>query len=199
MINKQEQQRIRSQEEMSRKLEMSFMTNRHQTIPFESELREGMIKELTGHDVCEIYSPPRVTRFAAACGFTTGCRLDLTVCDIDGNVWDFARADMIERVRTLIDKDKPTLVIGSPTRTNFSSIMNLNWHKMTETEQETRMKEARAHLDFCPKCIGSNADKGYISYTSTPFQRFRGGSPESWYSRIWKGLSRPERTCADTA
>lgn len=49
----------------------------------------------------------------------------------------------------LIQKDEPTLIIGSSICTNFSTMMHGNWSRMTQEAKDKRMNEARQHLDFC--------------------------------------------------
>ena len=50
-----------------------------------------------------------------------------------------------------VKKDKPLLIVGSPMCTDWSSMMNMNWPKMSDEERRRRMKEARKQLRFCVK------------------------------------------------
>ncbi len=102
-----------------------------------------------GMDVAEIYSPPRVVKHAQSRGLRAGWSLDLTNHDVDGKAWDFTKPEMRSRLWAKLKKDKPLLVIGSPACTDWSTMMNLNWHRMSEEDVKRRMKEARVHLKFC--------------------------------------------------
>ena len=68
--------------------------------------------------VSEIYSPPRVTAMAHAMPslrLVPGFALDITVTDeFDGMPWDFSTSDKRQRARTLLQQQKPMLLIGSP-------------------------------------------------------------------------------------
>ena len=57
------------------------------------------------------------------------------------------RAKAIERIKM----DKPLLIVGSPMCTDWSSMMNMNWPRMTEEERARRMKEARKDFRVCIK------------------------------------------------
>ena len=62
----------------------------------------GLVTE--GIDVAEIYSPPRVTQYAATLGLRPSWTLDITNHDTDGEAWDFSKAKVrrsaMENVRS---------------------------------------------------------------------------------------------------
>ena len=102
-----------------------------------------------GMDVAEVCSPPRVATHARAFGLRPGWSLDITNHDHGGEPWDFSKPKMRERIRKKIQRDKPLLIIGSPMCTDWSTMMNLNWPRMSEDQINSRMKAARMHLKSC--------------------------------------------------
>ena len=101
--------------------------------------RESLGKQLT-HTMCrnllnnvrvvEVYSPPRVAKMAESIGLRAGWPLDLITCDEDGRPWNFDQLEMRNRaIHKLLD-DNPTVFIGSPMCTAFSSMNNVNYPKM---------------------------------------------------------------------
>lgn len=100
-------------------------------------------------DVAEVYSLPRVAEIGRRMGLNGGWSLDLTTCDNDGRMWDFNQKDMRNRAIRKLLKDQPTLLIGSPMCTAYSSIGNMNYFRMSKEEMEARMKYARQHLELC--------------------------------------------------
>ena len=78
-------------------------------------------------------------------GLEPGWSLDICTTDTDGKPWDFTQVEMRNRVARKVTNDKPLLLIGSPTCTDWSTIMNLNWHRMDPEEVERRKAAAREH------------------------------------------------------
>lgn len=111
-------------------------------------------------DVAEVYSPPRVTGMAERLGMRAGWSLDLATRDEEGNSWDFNKAEMKNKAARKLISDEPYVLIGSPPCTDWSSLMNLNWPRMTPEEVERRNKEARVHLEFCMKLYKIQHDHG---------------------------------------
>lgn len=87
-------------------------------------------------DVAEAYSPERVVTMARRMGMTTGSSMDITTCDTDGRPWDFSQAEMRRRARARLVKEDPVVLICSVMCTNFSTLMNLNWPRMSIQERE---------------------------------------------------------------
>ena len=75
--------------------------------------------------VSEVYSAPRVTdaarRFPRR-GIIPGTALDLTANDESGEPWDFSVPAQRRKAEDLLEKEKPVLLIGSPSCTPFSNI-----------------------------------------------------------------------------
>ena len=113
VTQEQNRKQIREQDILSNSLERSFIDRRQSETLLPDELNKGMTDELKICDVAEIYSPPRVTRFAKEFGFIEEWGLDLTTCDDAGQTWDFNRPEMRRKARELVEADRPTLAIGS--------------------------------------------------------------------------------------
>ena len=102
--------------------------------------------------VSEGYSAPRVTEVARRfpmLGIIPGTALDLTGVDEEGNAWDFSVAAQRDKADKLIDKEKPILLIGSPSCTPFSNIQNLNKNKRDPKIVEKKLQNGRMHLVWC--------------------------------------------------
>ena len=83
--------------------------------------------------VSEVYSAPRVAAAAKKfhrLGILPGTSLDLTGTDENGQPWDFGVPAMRRKAEALLEREKPVLLIGSPSCTPFSNIQNLNKAKM---------------------------------------------------------------------
>ena len=111
-------------------------------------------------DVAEIYSPPRIAVKAKEMGLKGGWSLDLTNTDVDGKRWDFSKPEMRKRAIDKINKDKPLVIIGSPACTDWSTMMNINWPRMSAEDKARRMKEARMHLRLCATVYKHQAEAG---------------------------------------
>ena len=98
--------------------------------------------------VSEIYSPPRVCSLASRFGMRPGFSLDLTVCDNEGNPWDFDRTSMRKKARKLIREQKPSLLIGSPMCRAFSMLQGLNQFRMGPEKWKKILEHGRSHLKF---------------------------------------------------
>ena len=77
----------------------------------------------------EFYSPPRISSLAKdlpSYGIAPGLALDLTVPDENGEPWDFSRPSMRAKAEMLLDAQAPTLLVGSPMCTVFSTWRFIN-------------------------------------------------------------------------
>lgn len=98
-------------------------------------------------DVSEVYSAPRATEAARKMGLMPGWPLDICTVDEEGHAWDFTNAKMRNKVARKVIEDKPLFRIGSPPCTDWSNIMDLNWHRMSEEEVDRRKEEAKTRLE----------------------------------------------------
>ena len=98
--------------------------------------------------VSEVYSPPRVVPFCRDNGVRGGSSMDLTTKDEFGRAWDCTRRDMRNHAIRRVCSDKPFILIGSPDCTPRTSIMNVNYSKMSWAKKEDILAAARVHLEF---------------------------------------------------
>ena len=91
-----------------------------------------------------------------------GFALDLSGNDAEGNAWDFTRADMREKAKALVMREKPFVLIGSPPCTAFSSWQHINAARLGWTAQEIRQRRAEGelHIRFCCEVYKLQADAG---------------------------------------
>lgn len=145
-----DEQEVETREDVVRQvLEIGFSRAKCRETELQTDFNEKMLLSLNVVDVSEIYSPPRVIRFAKQYGLVGGWSLDLTTHDEHGRQWDFSKEEMRNRAMEKINKDELTLVIGSPVCTNFSPMVNANWGNLKEEEKHKRISDARVHLNFC--------------------------------------------------
>jgi hypothetical protein len=103
--------------------------------------------------VSEVYSPPRVTAEAKKGRhphIVPGFAFDLTVNDPDdGQPWDFSIKAKRDKARAKFNRQKPYMLIGSPSCTEFSTWMALNEAKSSDVAALRRAKiRAIVHIDF---------------------------------------------------
>ena len=98
--------------------------------------------------ISEIYFPPRIAPQAEKAGFSPGWSLDLAVTDDQGQPWDFSKHECREKARQLIRKTKPWLLVGSPMRTWFSLLQNLNKKHMSPEDWNKGYRKATEHIKF---------------------------------------------------
>ena len=81
------------------------------------------------YDVCEAFSPPRMTEAAAKNGLRSGWSLDIQHVDgATGRRWDLAKPGQMQEALDLIRRDKPFLVTLSPPCTKFCALLQLCRH-----------------------------------------------------------------------
>ncbi len=67
------------------------------------------------YDVCEIFSPPRVCDRARARNMKGGWSLDLNHRDpVSGRTWDLSDEKVVSRIKGMMRRDKPRLLVVSP-------------------------------------------------------------------------------------
>ena len=131
----------------------------------EDAMAIGAIRE-TGIDIMEMFSPPRVTEYAARFGLRSGEAMDLKTG------WDFSRKEHRESAREYIENMKPNLIIGSPECTMFSSLQNLS--RWTE-DKSRRWTEAKSHMEFMMEIYEKQHLEGGGFYMSTRRRQAHGG------------------------
>ena len=59
-----------------------------------------------------------------------------------------------------INKAKPRLVVGSPMCTDWGTMMNFNWPRLSSENDEKRQKEAGKHYRFCVNVYRHQINEG---------------------------------------
>ena len=78
-------------------------------------------------DLCEAFTPPRVTPYAREAGLKGGWSMDIRVEDpITGRRWDLSLGKDQNRAVMRVRKDKPQVLVVSPPCTLFSCLQNLS-------------------------------------------------------------------------
>ena len=75
--------------------------------------------------------------------------LDLTVPEADGYIWDFDKLECRKRALSLIKKQRPYMIVGSPECTPFSALQNLLKAKRDLAVVKAELDAGRNHLIFC--------------------------------------------------
>ena len=67
------------------------------------------------YDVCEVFSPARLTARCGRLGLKGGLALDVShACTVTGRKWDCLKAEDREWCRRMVHQDKPQLLVVSP-------------------------------------------------------------------------------------
>ena len=148
---------------------------------------DDMVRSVRGVDlsidgVAELYSVPRVREAASRHSLTGGWSLDL----LTG--WDFACPAARKAARTLLDRTKPKLLIGSPVCTFFSNLMRMNWARMKPEEAEKCYTQALAHLHFAIELYRAQMDAGRLFLHEHPL------TATSWQTQKMEELVADPRT-----
>ena len=115
--------------------------------------------------IAEFYSPPRVSALARdmpSYGIAPGLALDLTVPDENGEPWDFSRRSMRVKAERLLDEQAPTLLIGTPMCTAFSTWQYINNKKRDAKVVASEKKAGRMHLAWVCKLYAKQARAGRL-------------------------------------
>ena len=108
--------------------------------PTRQRKSEEQSKEAAGHvetrggsrsthvyDICEVFSPTRISRAAERQGLKGGWSLDLSsVCPVIGRKWDCRKLEDRKWALKMIWRHKPWMVVVSPPCTLFSQLQNLS-------------------------------------------------------------------------
>lgn len=121
---------------------------------------EEAVHEAGKAGISEVYSPPRIAPFGRRAGHGPGWSLDLSTNDPEGRPWNFDLAESRERARRLIEQTKPTLLIGSPMCTWFSTLVQLGRAQIGEEEYQRQRQRAVDHLAFAFELYALQAKHG---------------------------------------
>ena len=96
------------------------------------------------YDVCEVFSPARLTAQCAKFGLRGGWALDVAHnCTVTGRKWDCLIAEDRDWCKRMVYRDKPQLLVVSPPCTLFSQLQNLSPHGLPEVRCPDAYAEAR--------------------------------------------------------
>ena len=127
------------------------------------------------YDVCEIFSPPRISRVASRQGLRAGWSLDLSIeCPITGRKWDCRSVEDRAWARKMVWRDKPKLLIVCPPCTLFSQLQHLSPNGLPPVRCPELWAEAMMMLEFAIEMcqIHRKAGRGFV------FEHPR--TPTSW-------------------
>ena len=134
-------------------------------------MREARKKGTVQKTVSEILSPPRVSAQAQLVGLRPGFAIDLETKREDGEHWDLSKHSHVEDLFTLLDKEKPTLLGGSPPCGPFSILENLvdamNLNQVPASVRAKRLQEGKKHLRTSARAYRKQMDEGHYFCMST--------------------------------
>lgn len=97
--------------------------------------------------IFELFSVPRVGKFAAEYGMTQGLAMDIKSKEDNVGPWNFLQPRERRRAMEEVRRQCPALVIGSPPCEMFSTLQNLNQEIPADVWNQ-RMHDARQLLEF---------------------------------------------------
>ena len=114
---------------------------------------DGLVQRICSVDVCEVYSPPRVTAEAKKFGMEIGDAMDLTTG------WDFSIPGQRQEAERYIDEENPLVLIGSPPCVAFSQLQTM----IPESEIKSRqLEEGVKHMEFMVKLYKKHIEGGRV-------------------------------------
>ena len=125
------------------------------------KIQSKALAQIGDYSIVELYSPPRTSALAEKYGISNKGSFDITENDPDDNMpWDLNKKEKRDKVRNIIRICKPTLVIGSPMCTAFSSLQNMNVKTKGSEERKKAMKEAIMHTKFATEIYEMQINEG---------------------------------------
>ena len=110
-----------------------------------------------GVDVVEIFSPPRTTKLARACGLEPGWSLDIAHVDEETQrTWDLSDPKTVRLAKQRCRTDRPLCVIASPPCTVFSVLQELGGNSVTKERWEHAVGLVRVAVEFCKMQLKEN-------------------------------------------
>ena len=146
--------------------------------------------------VAEFYSPPRVGALARELpgyGVAPGLALDLTTYDSQGRPWDFSKPEMRREAERLFDEQCPTLLVGTPMCTAFSSWQHINAARRDPGVVAKEKAAGRMHLSWMCKMYARQIDAGRLILHEHP------AHATSWSEDCVRGIMRKDGVSRITA
>ena len=119
-------------------------------------------------DITKMCCPQRVAAVCREFGLRPGLSMDMK------SGFDFNKKADRDRFWEAIERDKPSLVIGSPPFTLFSKLQELNKFmykddRMWMLKFNERMDQAKRYVEFCAKVYQHQIDSGRYSLHEHPY------------------------------
>ena len=123
---------------------------------------------LMSADVTEIFSPERLEAVCKEFGLKPGISMDIK------SGYDFDNKKDRDRCWEAIERDKPTMVIGSPPCTLLSKLQELNKFMYTDKRMwmlkfQERMEQAKRYVEFCAKVYQYQIDNNRYVLHEHPY------------------------------
>ena len=137
--------------------------------------------------VSEIYSPPRVTKYAKllpSLGIAPGFAIDLTTCNEKGEPWDLDSIEKQKEAERLIDQTKPMVLVGSPMCTAYCAWQRINALRRDPKLVAQEKAKADMHLEFVCRMYKKQIEAGRYFLHEHPAQA------SSWNEECIKELLR---------
>ena len=127
------------------------------------------------YDLCELFSPRRVSAMATRQGLRGGWALDISCEDpVTKSKWDLSDEKIQAKVWKLIRRDKPLVIGMSPECTLFSALQNLRKTPIPQDELDRAMNCVR----FCEEVAKYQRSKGRFFYLEHPLTASSWRMPE---------------------
>ena len=139
-------------------------------------------------DVSEVYSPPRMTRYATRYGLKVGSALDLITQDDDGRNWDFSFQEMRSFARKRLASENLECIIVCPMCGPFSQLQNLKYRKMDVKDVEHKFRVAVRHLMLAMEICKWQSQRGKMFV----FEHFATATP--WKLQIIRDVMKLDNT-----
>lgn len=114
---------------------------------------KSLIEHIRAVDMCEAFSPPRVSQEASKYGIAAGDAMDMTTG------WEFNKKSDRREAEDYVDEKKPLVLIGIPPCVAFSQLQA----PIPESDRKTQqLAEGTRHMEFVAKICNKQIDDGWV-------------------------------------
>ena len=101
------------------------------------------------NDESELHPSPGISEWAKRLGLREGWALDLTGVDPeDGQAWDLSKRDKQEKVRAMLRRDKPFILVASPMCGPSIIAQGPSCAEMSDEEVKAKIRDGLLHLQL---------------------------------------------------